>query len=207
MSHRPGRCVAERLLRTAVGARCIDASSTCGLNAPDLLAFPTHPRRVLSREPALFRGEVMGPRRCPPLRPRSPSSSSAGVGLRVARNAALHSATQSVRDDGQSNFRASQLTPCPYDAETVLPVRHARKAGAAALRGKNAATARGMGRCLSTGGLRNGRRVVAGVAKRVVEGTDKGTRMSRLLDEALPRFRDRLALARPSERARTLGLE
>jgi hypothetical protein len=64
-----------------------------------------------------------------------------------------------------------------------------------------------MGRCLSTGGLRNGRRVVAGVAKRVVEGTDKGTRMSRLLDEALPRFRDRLALARPSERARTLGLE
>ena len=42
-------------------------------------------------------------------------------------------------------FRASQLTPCPYDAETVLPVRHALKAGAAALRGKDAATARGMG--------------------------------------------------------------
>jgi len=31
--------------------------------------------------------------------------------------------------------------------------------------------------------------------------------MSRLLDEAFMRFRDPLALARPSERARTLGLD
>src|SRR4051812_27631083 len=37
-------------------------------------------------------------------------------------------------------------------------------------------------------------------------GADKGPRMSRLTSEALLRFRDRLALARPSERARNMGL-
>jgi hypothetical protein len=36
--------------------------------------------------------------------------------------------------------------------------------------------------------------------------SDKGTRMSRLLHEAFLRFRDRLALARPSERAVQMGL-
>ena len=44
------------------------------------------------------------------------------------------------------------------------------------------------------------------VAKRLVDGSDKGTRMSRLLDEAFLRFRDRLASARPSERAVQMGL-
>jgi hypothetical protein len=37
-------------------------------------------------------------------------------------------------------------------------------------------------------------------------GTDKGSRMSRLTNEAFLRFRDRLASARPSERARQMGL-
>ena len=39
-----------------------------------------------------------------------------------------------------------------------------------------------------------------------VEGTDKGARMSRLLNEAFLRFRDRLAMARPSEQAMQMGL-
>src|SRR3954454_995005 len=37
-------------------------------------------------------------------------------------------------------------------------------------------------------------------------GADKGPRMSRLTNEAVLRFRDRLASARPSERARQMGL-
>src|SRR4051794_7718650 len=43
-------------------------------------------------------------------------------------------------------------------------------------------------------------------AKALAEGTDKGTRMSRLTDEALLRFRDRVALGQPSKRARDMGL-
>src|SRR5215216_286445 len=38
------------------------------------------------------------------------------------------------------------------------------------------------------------------VAAVLAGGTDKGTRMARLLNEAFLRFRERLALARPSER-------
>jgi len=44
------------------------------------------------------------------------------------------------------------------------------------------------------------------VARRVAEGSDKGPRMRRLLVEAFQRFHDRLALARPSERALQMGL-
>jgi hypothetical protein len=44
------------------------------------------------------------------------------------------------------------------------------------------------------------------VTKVLAEGTDRGTRMSRLLDEAMMRFRVRLTLARPSEQARHMGL-
>jgi hypothetical protein len=43
-------------------------------------------------------------------------------------------------------------------------------------------------------------------AKALADGADKGTRMSRLTSEALLRFRDRLALARPSKQARNMGL-
>ncbi len=42
------------------------------------------------------------------------------------------------------------------------------------------------------------------VAAVLAQGTDKGT--SRLLNEALLRFRERLALAQPSERALQMGL-
>jgi hypothetical protein len=44
------------------------------------------------------------------------------------------------------------------------------------------------------------------VAQRLAEGNDKGPRMRRLLVEAFQRFHDRLALARPSERALQMGL-
>ena len=44
------------------------------------------------------------------------------------------------------------------------------------------------------------------VAAVLAQGTDKGPRMSRLLNEALLRFRERLALAQPSERAQQMGL-
>jgi hypothetical protein len=44
------------------------------------------------------------------------------------------------------------------------------------------------------------------VARELAGGADRGTRMSRLLDEAFLRFGDRLASARPSEQARQLGL-
>src|SRR5829696_8421865 len=40
------------------------------------------------------------------------------------------------------------------------------------------------------------------VAKELAGGADRGTRMSRLLQEAFLRFGDRLATARPSEQAR-----
>jgi len=43
------------------------------------------------------------------------------------------------------------------------------------------------------------------VAKVVAEGADRGTRMA-LLGEAMMRFRNRLAAARPSERALQMGL-
>src|SRR3954466_8169430 len=43
-------------------------------------------------------------------------------------------------------------------------------------------------------------------AKALVDGGDKGRRMSRLTTEALMRFRERLALGQPSERARHMGL-
>ena len=39
----------------------------------------------------------------------------------------------------------------------------------------------------------------------LTEGTDKGTRMARLLNEAFLRLGDRLASARPSERALQMG--
>jgi hypothetical protein len=44
------------------------------------------------------------------------------------------------------------------------------------------------------------------VAAVLAQGTDKGPRTSRLLNEALLRFRERLALAQPSERALQMGL-
>jgi hypothetical protein len=44
------------------------------------------------------------------------------------------------------------------------------------------------------------------VATVLAGNSDKGIRMSRLLDEAFLRFRDRLASARPSERALHMGL-
>ena len=44
------------------------------------------------------------------------------------------------------------------------------------------------------------------VAKELAGGTDKGTRMARLMNEALLRFGERLATARPSEQARQMGL-
>src|SRR3954452_22245408 len=44
------------------------------------------------------------------------------------------------------------------------------------------------------------------VAKALTDGTDKSTRMARLLIEAFLRFQERLALARPSEKARHMGL-
>ena len=44
------------------------------------------------------------------------------------------------------------------------------------------------------------------VATVLAGGSDKGTRRSRLLDEAFLRFRDRLASASPSERAVQMGL-
>jgi len=44
------------------------------------------------------------------------------------------------------------------------------------------------------------------VAAVLTEGTDKGTRMARLLNEAFLRLGDRLAFARPSERALQMGL-
>jgi hypothetical protein len=47
---------------------------------------------------------------------------------------------------------------------------------------------------------------LSAVAKVLAEGADRGPRMSRLLDEAMMRFRDRLTLARPSEQARHMGL-
>src|SRR3954452_23553031 len=43
-------------------------------------------------------------------------------------------------------------------------------------------------------------------AKALADGSDKGARMSRLMTEALLRFRDRLTLAQPSQRARDMGL-
>src|SRR5215203_5667435 len=45
------------------------------------------------------------------------------------------------------------------------------------------------------------------VAAVLAEDTDKGTRTVRLLNEALLRFRDRLEMARPSERPMQMGLE
>ena len=45
------------------------------------------------------------------------------------------------------------------------------------------------------------------VTAALVEGTDKGTRMVRLLNEAFLRFRDRLAAAMPGQLARQMGLE
>ena len=45
------------------------------------------------------------------------------------------------------------------------------------------------------------------VAAVLAEDTDKGTRMVRLLNEAFLRFRDRLEMARPSERPMQMGLE
>src|SRR5215204_6422432 len=44
------------------------------------------------------------------------------------------------------------------------------------------------------------------VAAVLAGGTDQGTRMARLLNEAFLRFRDRLGLAQPSERAKQMGL-
>ena len=49
-------------------------------------------------------------------------------------------------------------------------------------------------------------RLLLEMANMRVEGTDKGARMSRLLNEAFLRFRDRLAMARPSEQAMQMGL-
>jgi hypothetical protein len=43
-------------------------------------------------------------------------------------------------------------------------------------------------------------------AKVLTDGADRGTRMARLLNEAMLRFRDRLAAARPSKKARQMGL-
>jgi hypothetical protein len=44
------------------------------------------------------------------------------------------------------------------------------------------------------------------VATVLAGGSDRGTRMSRLLDESFLRLRDRLTLAKPSERAVQMGL-
>jgi hypothetical protein len=44
------------------------------------------------------------------------------------------------------------------------------------------------------------------VAKELTGGTDRGTRMTRLANESLLRFRERLASARPSAQAKHMGL-